>query len=191
VLRDPCFWAVCIGVLAPAFIGTSVFFHQIHLSELKGWTPTVIASSFTVMSITSVCVGLLAGQMIDRLSARQLLPYFLFPLALGCSVLSLGAPPLTMWVFMLLLGMSYGISGAVFGAIWPEVYGLRHLGSVRAVVSAAMVFASALGPGLTGWLIDRGIGFEIQMLCMSAYCVATMLVLFPVSKKLHERLTAY
>jgi cyanate permease len=94
-----------------------------------------------------------------------------------------------MW-FMMLLGCSYGVSGAVFGAIWPETYGTRHLGSIRAVVSAAMVFASALGPGLTGWLIDRGVGFEFQLQVMSVYCLLTMLVLFPVARVLRIRRTA-
>lgn len=188
-LRDLPFWAVCTGVVAPAFIGTSVFFHQVHLSELKAWAPGVVASSFAVMSIASVSVGLLTGQLIDRYSAKRLLPVFLFPLALGCSVLALVDTPLAMAVFMFLLGVSYGVSNAVFGAIWPEIYGTRHLGAIRAIVSAAMVFSSALGPGLTGWLLDRGIGFEIQLLFMSVYCLLTMLVLFPVSLRLEQRST--
>ncbi len=187
VLRDTPFWVVCTGVLAPAFIGTAVFFHQVHLGELKGWPPAVIAGSFAVMSITSVMVGLVTGQLIDRFSARLLLPFFLLPLACGCIVLSLAEHPGSMSFFMFLLGCSYGVSNAVFGAIWPEVYGTRHLGAVRSVVSAAMVFASALGPGLTGWLIDAGIGFERQLLVMSAYCVVTMLMLFPVSRTLQRR----
>ncbi|MFK7855131.1 MAG: MFS transporter [Granulosicoccus sp.] len=188
VLRDAPFWAVCTGVMAPAFIGTSVFFHQVHLSALKDWPSAVIASSFAVMSVSSVCVGLLTGQLIDRHSARVLLPFFLFPLGIGCIVLSYAQHPMTMSIFMCLLGCSYGVSSSVFGAIWPEIYGTRHLGAVRSMVSAAMVFASALGPGLTGWLIDRQLGFELQLLVMSAYCFITMLVLFPVSRLLKIRL---
>ncbi|MFK7860323.1 MAG: MFS transporter [Granulosicoccus sp.] len=184
VLHDIPFWAVCTGVLAPSFIGTSVFFHQVHLAELKQWSLTVIASSFGLLSITSVVVGLLTGQLIDRFSARVILPFFLFPLSLGCLVLGVFDVPLAMFLFMALLGTSYGIASGVFGAIWPESYGTRHLGSIRAVVSAAMVFASALGPGVTGWLIDLGVGFERQLLAMSLYCVAMMLVLFPVSRVL-------
>lgn len=187
VLRDAPFWAVCTGVLAPAFVGTAVFFHQVHLSELKHWGPGVVASSFAVMSVTSVLVGLLTGHLIDRFSARLMLPLFLLPLAIGCVVLALAVSPVTMSIFMFLLGCSFGVSNAVFGAIWPEIYGTRHLGAVRSVVVAAMVFASALGPGLTGWLIDRGVGFENQLLAMSFYCVATMTVLFPVARKLRQR----
>lgn len=187
-LRDAPFWAVCTGVLAPSFIGTSVFFHQVHLSEIKNWSAEVIASSFVVMAITSITVGLITGQLVDRFSARRLLPFFLFPLTVGCALLSVASEPWSMAVFMFLLGSSYGVASSVFGAIWPEVYGTRHLGAIRSVVSAAMVFASALGPGLTGWLIDRGVGFEWQLLLMAAYCLATMLVLFSVAKTLDSRI---
>lgn len=187
-LRDAPFWAVCTGVLAPSFIGTSVFFHQVHLSEIKNWSAEVIAGSFVVMAITSITVGLITGQLVDRFSARRLLPFFLFPLTVGCALLSVASEPWSMAVFMFLLGSSYGVASSVFGAIWPEVYGTRHLGAIRSVVSAAMVFASALGPGLTGWLIDRGVGFEWQLLLMAAYCLATMLVLFSVAKTLDSRI---
>lgn len=187
VLRDLPFWVVCTGVLAPSFIGTSIFFHQVHLADIKQWSATVVAGSFAVMSITSVGVGLITGQLIDRFSARSILPFFLFPLSLGCVVLGLFQPAIVMMVFMFFLGTSYGISSAVFGAIWPESYGTRNLGAIRAVVSAAMVFASAVGPGITGWLIDLGIGFDTQLLFMSGYCILMMLVLFPVSRTLVNR----
>ncbi len=188
-MSDYPFWIVCCGVLAPSFIGTSVFFHQVHLGAMKSIAPETIAVSFTIMSITTVTVGLISGHLVDRFSARRMLPFFLFPLSLGCLVLSYGQHSLTMVAFMFLLGMSYGVSNAVFGAIWPEVYGIRHLGSIRAVTTAAMVFASALGPGLTGWLIDIGISFERQLLVMSVYCLLSMLALFLAVRQLDLRLS--
>lgn len=38
VLKDPFFWVILLGVLAPGFIGTSIFFHQVYLVELRGWS---------------------------------------------------------------------------------------------------------------------------------------------------------
>jgi len=188
-LRDAPFWAVCTGVLAPSFIGTSVFFHQVHLGELKNWSHSVVAGSFAVMAITSVILGLITGQLIDRFTARRMLPYFLFPLTVGCLLLGVAKDAGVMTIFMFLLGSSYGVSQAVFGAVWPEVYGTRHLGAIRAVVSAAMVFASALGPGVTGWLIDQGVGFEFQLKVMAIYCLVTMVTLFRVAKQLDDRMS--
>ena len=187
VVRDGAFWIVVAGVVAPSFIGTSVFFHQVHIGELKGWSGTLVAGSFAVLSVTTVVVALATGRLIDRFGARRLLPGFLLPLAAGCIVLAARDHAVTMPLFMFLLGLSYGMSSSVFGAIWPELYGTRHLGAVRSVVFAAMVFASALGPGLTGWLIDRGVGFETQLLAMSLWCAFALVALTLVTRRLGRR----
>ncbi len=186
VIGSTSFWLLCTAVLAPPFIGTSVFFHQIHIGELKGWAPSVMASSFAVLALTSSGFALWAGQLIDRFSARHILPLFMVPLAAGCWVLSIASAPLLAGVFMALLGASNGISSAVFGAIWPEVYGTRHLGAIRSLVFAGMVFSSALGPGLTGWFIDLGVGFELQIQVMGAYALLAAAMLVPLSRHLRQ-----
>ena len=187
VLRDGPFWIIVAGVVAPPFIGTSVVFHQIHLGEIKGWSGTVVAGSFAVLSVTTAVVLLATGQLIDRIGARRLLPAFLGPLGLGCVVLASFSHPFAMVAFMFLLGLSMGTSNSVFGAIWPELYGTRHLGAVRSVVFAAMVFSSALGPGLTGSLIDAGVGLETQLLAMGLWCALALVAMVLVSRRLGRR----
>lgn len=183
-IRDPWFWLATCGVLAPGFIGTSVWFHQVHLLELKQWDSGVLVAGFAMMSLVSVATSLLTGQMIDRISAHQLLPLVLVPLIVGCFLLSVAQQGYLLLVFMLLLGICYGFYGAIFGAIWSEVYGTRHLGAIRSVVFACMVLASAVGPGITGWLIDYGVGFEQQLLFMSGISFIGVIVLVPTANRL-------
>ncbi len=184
---DPAFWMLCLGVLAPAFIGTSVFFHQVHIVELKNWTPQLFATSFLVLSITTTVSTLLGGWLIDRLNSKRLLPVFLLPMGVGCLLLGFSSQPSVIFAFMFLLGCSFGFSNAIFGTIWPETYGVVHLGAIRAIAVAAMVFASALGPGLTGGCIDRGIGFEFQLLVMAGYCLVASVGMLVVAKILIAR----
>ena len=62
-------------------------------------------------------------------------------------------------------------------AFWAEFYGTRHIGSVKAMVAAAMVFGSAVGPGITGLGIDAGIGIETQYVIVAAWFLfATVLM---------------
>ncbi|MFT5893446.1 MAG: MFS family permease [bacterium] len=187
VLRDPIFWIMITGVVAPSFIGTSVFFHQTHISEIKGWSRELIAGSIALAAITTIVFSLLSGFLIDRFSARQLLPTFLLPLGIANLLLGWMGDPMAIVVYMLLHGISNGISNTLFGAIWPEVYGTLHLGAVRSVIMAAMVIASALGPGATGWLIDLGIGFEIQLMAMGVYCLFTAVLMSLVMRALARR----
>lgn len=187
VLADPVFWILLTGIVAPSFIGTSVFFHQIHISELKGWTRELIAGSLAVAAVTTVIFSLLSGLLVDRFSARALLPSFLIPLGVGNFLLGWMDVPVAIIIYMMLHGISNGISNSLFGAIWPEVYGTRHLGAVRSLVMAAMVVSSALGPGITGWLIDLGIGFEYQLMGMGVYCLVTAALMLRVSRVLLQR----
>jgi MFS family permease len=187
VLSDPLFWVMITGVLAPAFIGTAVFFHQVHISEIKGWSRELIAASIALAAITTIVFSLISGFMIDRFSARQLLPSFLIPLGIGNLLLGWMEAPVAIMIYMLLHGVSNGISNTLFGALWPEVYGTRHLGAVRSLIMAAMVIASALGPGATGWLIDIGVGFDVQLVAMGIYCLVTAVLMALVSRALLRR----
>lgn len=177
MLRDPVFWLAGLGVFAPAFIGTSIFFHQDYLVETNGWLPQTYYNAFAVMAATTVVVSLLTGLAIDRWSAVQLMPLFMLPLGTGCILLGSFSAPWVIVAFMVLLGCSYGMSSSLFGALWPEIYGTLHLGALRAITISLMVLLSAVGPGLTGLLIDAGISFQNQLIVLGIYCFASIAVM--------------
>jgi MFS family permease len=187
VIRDPLFWAALLGVLAPAFIGTTIFFHQVYLSELRGWGPSVFAASFAIMSSMTILFALIAGQLVDRFSATRLLPSFLVPLSLACFVLAFTEQAWGAYGFMALMGISYGFSTTLFGSLWPELYGTRHLGGIRSLIVAFMVFGTAMGPGVTGALIDVGVSYPGQIAAMGFYCVLISFVLIQVSRRALRR----
>ena len=171
VLRDPIFWILLTGVLAPAFIGTTIFYHQNYLTALHDWPPQLFATSLLVMALTTVGFALLTGAAIDRFGATVVLPFFLLPLASACFALAYSGPEITLFIVMVLLGISYGISSTLFGSLWPEIYGLANLGGVRSITVSAAVLATAIGPGLTGTLIDRGMDLPAQMMFFGIYCL--------------------
>ena len=175
VVRDPVFWVLFTGVLAPGFIGTTIFYHQDYMATLNSWPPQLFARSLVVLSVTTVAFALLTGSIVDRFGAIPVLPFSLLPLSTACFVLSLSGPPVMLYVAMVLLGVSYGVSSTLFGSLWPEVYGTAHLGSIRSVTVSAVVIATAAGPGLTGTMIDQGVSLPKQMLYLGGYCLlATM-----------------
>ena len=102
---------------------------------------------------------------------------FLLPLGVACLVLGFFTAQWSVFAFMALLGISGGFSWTLFGALWVEVYGSRHLGAVRALTESTMVLASAVGPGLTGVLIDRGVALPAQIIVMGFYCLIGAVVM--------------
>lgn len=169
VLAHPLFYALLPGVLAPPFIITAVFFNQVTLVEIRGWQLEWFAASFPVLAAFHVAAALLAGWMVDRFGARKLLFVFLVAMGLGVMMLALVESRFILPVVMALFGITMGFSATVSGALWPELYGTLHLGAIRSVMTAIMVFTTAIAPGLVGVLLDAGVLFQVQLLVMAVF----------------------
>lgn len=190
VLRDPLFYLVMLAMMPPAFIGNTIFFHQVYLVELRGWSLEAFASSFTLYALMTIAFTLISGQLIDRLTGRVLLPFYLLPLGLGLLLLGFVKASWVVFAFMALSGVSNGFSLSLFGSLWPEIYGVKHLGAVRAVIVAALVFASAMGPGIAGLLIDAGVSYPGLIAGLGVYCLAISVVMLRVARRLKARAVA-
>ena len=160
MLRDPRFYLLMPSYLAPSFIYTGLFFHQIHLVDSKGWDLNVFAASYSAYAAAQVAAVFVAGWLIDRFSAWSMMRFYLMPLALGCVVLFAVKDTPAIPFYMVLIGISSGTVAVVHSAILAEIYGVRHLGAIKALATALMVFSSAGGPVLMGWLIDAGVTME-------------------------------
>ncbi|HSK40843.1 MAG TPA: MFS transporter [Arenibaculum sp.] len=187
VVRDPVFYLLILGVMPLAFIGNSIFFHQVYLTDLRGWSLEVFASSFTVMALMTVVFVIVSGHLVDRFTGVSLLPFYLLPLALACLLLGSFDGQWSAFAFMMLFGVSNGFSLTLYGSIWPEIYGLKDLGSIRALLVAIMVLASAVGPGLIGLLIDLGIDYPSMIVAMGAYCAGISVVMGHVVRRVDAR----
>ncbi|GMG82968.1 MFS transporter [Paralimibaculum aggregatum] len=172
VMRHRLFWGLVPAVLAPSFIGTVLFFHQVHISEVKGWSLAAMAAGYPVYAGLTITASLTGGALVDRLGPARLLPVFLLPMGAGAMLLG-AVEGVGGWLLVLALtGLSQGMAQALWGGLWPELYGTRHLGAVRAMATTAMVFSTAAGPGITGLLIDAGIPFPEQGLALGIAALA-------------------
>jgi len=120
----------------------------------------LFASAFTVYALATVVAILVGGRQIDRIGASGVLRVSLLPLGAGLALLGLVDAPWAAYGFMTLSGLTTGVFFTSSTAIWAETYGVTHLGAIRAVASAMMVFATAAAPALFGWLLDAGLGFD-------------------------------
>lgn len=178
VLRDPLFWSVIPGIMGPPAIGTLFIFHQAHLAELKGWELTTFTAFFPVLSISVVLTAITAGFLVDRFGAWRVLPLVFMPLCVACLVIGTLSPVWSIFLLFMLFGMTNGLMTPVVGALWAEVYGTAHIGAIRSLATSALVAASALGPGLAGYLIDAGVELTTQSFAYAGYCLGCALLMF-------------
>jgi len=187
VLRDWLFYISIPAIVAPGAIGTMFIFHQAYLIESKGWNIEVFTALFPVHAFGIIAGAIGAGAIIDRIGAWRILPYALVPLGIGMLYLSVSNSVWVISVFFVTFGLSVGMMGPIAAALWVEIYGTANLGKLRALAVAAIVFASAAGPGLSGILIDMDFNLDRQAFVYAIYCFVVAAIHFMTRSKFGAR----
>jgi len=174
MMRDARFWLLMPGIFAPSLILTAMFINHRYVAEAKGWSAAWITGNYVVYALATVATALTVGQLLDRLKARQMVPLMLLPLAVSLAAIAWGADPLWVWPYFILAGLSTGIGHTAVSALWPELYGTRHLGAIKSLASAMGVFASALGPVIMGLMMDGGLSTDTVCWIFAGYTLVTV-----------------
>ena len=185
VIKDYRFYIISLNMLAMPWIFTGFAVFQSFVQTSKGWGPYVIAQSFMSYSILSVLTLFLSGFLIDKFTSRKLLIYMNIPLLLSVIVLFFFDTPVTAFVFLGLVGISNGFANILGSSTWAELYGVKYLGSIKALTTALMVFATAFGTALFGYLIDIGFTVGDIAFVSGTYIFISLILLFSVRKKLN------
>ena len=187
VIKDYRFYIVCLNMLAMPWIATGVFVYQSFITEAKEWGSFVIAQSFMVYSILSVLTLLGSGFLIDKFTSRKLLIFMNIPLLISTIVLFYFSSPITSFIFLGLIGISNGLANVLGSSTWAEIYGGKFIGSIKALTTALMVFSTAFGTALFGFLIDRGFSIEQIAVVSFVYILISLILLFFVRNKLNPQ----
>ena len=185
VLKDYRFYIICLSMLAMPWIVTGTFVYQSFIVSSKSWGPYVIAQSFMVYSILSVVTLFLSGFLIDKFSSRRLLIYMNIPLLLSTVVLHYFSSPTSSFVFLGLIGISNGLANVLGSSTWAEIYGVKYIGSIKALTTSLMVFSTAFGTALFGFLIDSNFSIEQIALVSASYILIAIILLFLIRNKLN------
>ncbi len=185
VLKDYRFYIICMTMLAMPWVATGSFVYQSFISSSKGWGPYVIAQSFMSYSILSVITLFISGFLIDKFSSRKLLIYMNIPLLFSTLILFYFKNPLSSFVFFGLLGISNGFANVLGSSTWAEIYGVKYIGSIKALTTALMVFATAFGTALFGIFIDFGFSIEQIAIVSGVYILGSIILIYLVKNKLN------
>ena len=187
VLKDYRFYIISITMLAMPWIATGSFVYQSFITTSKGWGPYIIAQSFMAYSILSVITLFISGFLIDKFSSRKLLIYMNIPLLFATVVLFYFNAQISSFFFFGLLGITNGLANVLGSSTWAEIYGVRFVGSIKALTTALMVFATAFGTALFGILIDYGFGIEQIAIVSGSYILTSIILLYLIRNKLNPQ----
>ena len=168
-LTHPLFWLMMPAVAGISAFGTAFFFHQAHYAVTNGWSHLSLVALFPVYTGVAVLAMILSGVALDRFGTARLLPFYQVPLIAAFLCFALTDHLGTVAVGLVFFALSTGAHATLPIAFWAEFYGTRHIGSIKAAAAAAMVLGSAIGPLVTGMLIDAGMSLDAQYVWVAGY----------------------
>lgn len=177
MIAHPLFWLLIPAILGPAAWNTALFFQQVHLSAVKGWDHADFVALLPLYTAVAVASTFASGWAVDRFGAGWMMAAQGLPMAFGFA-LFWGSDSLAVaaWA-MASIAFSSGAMATLPGSFAAEFYGTRNIGAIKSVWAAIMVFGSAIGPGVSGLLIDLGYNFSTQTLGITAYFIVSSLLL--------------
>jgi predicted MFS family arabinose efflux permease len=160
VIKDYRFYIVSLNMLAMPWLATGIFVYQSFISDSKMWEVYTIPKAFMVYSITSIITLFMSGFLVDKFTGRKLILYMNLPLLLAMYTLIEFNHEISAYIFLGLIGISNGLANILGSSTWAEIYGVKYIGSIKALTTAFMVFSTAFGTAVFGLLIDKGFSIE-------------------------------
>ena len=190
VIKDYRFYIVSLNMLAMPWLATGIFVYQSFISDSKMWAVYTIPKAFMVYSITSIVTLFLSGFLVDKFTGRKLILFMNIPLLLAMFILFKFNHEFFAYIFLGLVGISNGLANILGSSTWAEIYGVKYIGSIKALTTAFMVFSTAFGTAVFGFFIDLGFTIENIAFVGGAYIVISLALLLVFRKKIEPvRLT--
>ena len=184
VVKDYRFYIISLNMLAMPWIATGVFVYQSFITDSKMWDVYTIPKAFMVYSLTSIITLFSSGFLVDKFSSRRLISIMNIPLFLAMIVLLFYEHEIYAYVFLGLIGVSNGLANVLGSSTWAEIYGVKYIGSIKALTTALMVFSTAFGTAIFGLLIDFGFKIGDIALYSITYIVLSFILLLVFRKSL-------
>jgi predicted MFS family arabinose efflux permease len=177
VIKDFRFYILSLNMLATPWIATGIFVYQSFITDSKMWEVYTIPKAFMVYSITSIITLFLSGILVDKFTGRKLILFMNIPLLIAMFVLFQFNHEIFAYIFLGLIGVSNGLANILGSSTWAEIYGVKYIGSIKALTTAFMVFSTAFGTAVFGLLIDNNFTIEYIAFVGGVYIVISLILL--------------
>ncbi|GAB4291387.1 MAG: MFS transporter [Methylophaga sp.] len=175
-MRERRFWMLIPMLMVLPITLTGIFIYQAQLTEDLGATTTSYALALTGLGLSRFPGALLGGRWIDELGVTMLARLYLIPFALALLVAALIGGNLAIWIIMLGAGTALGMSSPIGDSLLVRLWGREHLGQVRSLKSAFLVFSTGIAPAFLGFMIDAEVRFQSILYGMLIFLVITWLL---------------
>ena len=137
-----------------------------------------------IYSVASIVTLFFSGFLVDKFTSRKLIPLMNIPLLIAMFVLFYYQNEISAYIFLGFIGISNGLANVLGSSTWAEIYGVKFIGSIKALTTAFMVFSTAFGTAVFGIMIDNGFSIEDIALISIIYIIISLGLLLIIRKTL-------
>lgn len=174
--RERRFWQLLPLLMTLPVTMTGLFIYQARMTEDLGSSLGVYALALTGMGLAKLPGALLGGRWVDRLGPVRMARCYLLPFALALLLALTVGGHIGVWALMVGGGLAIGSQESIATSLLVKLWGAEHLGTLRATLSACMVFATGLAPALLGVALELGADFTLILAGMLAFLVSGWIV---------------
>ena len=177
------FWVFALSSSIYGLIASGIaLFNESVLAE-RGFDASTYHRSLAIIAITALLGNFLGGWLTARWSMKRLMALAMWLLAGSL----LGLPHVTtqahVVAYAIVMGLAGGFVIVIFFSFWSRSFGRAHLGKIQGAAQTLTVLASAIGPLLMAWGVERtgsyAAGFYLLAVVVVALGISAWFVSVP------------
>jgi MFS family permease len=135
-------------------------------------------------AILSVGTLFISGPIVDKYTSQKILPLMNIPSLFAMLILFYFDNYISSYFLLGLMGISNGLANVLGSSTWAEIYGVKYLGSIKALTTAMMVFSTAFGTAIFGIVIDMGYSIETIAMISFTYIISSNILIIIFKSKI-------
>ena len=182
-LKSPLIWQLSGAYFVCGFTTGIISTHFVPYAIEKGYTPSLAATIFGVMSGLNVIGVLTAGKLGDRFQRKNLLAIIYALRGVGYALLLISPGLIGLWGFAILAGFSWIATVPPTTALTADVYGLKNIGILSGVIFMLHQFGGGLSIQMAGELRDLTGSYDVPFLIAAVLLAIASVVSFSIREK--------
>jgi MFS family permease len=171
-LGTPAFWIFATGTALYGLVASGIGLFNESILGQRGFGAEVYYQTLVVTALTALAGNFLGGWAAIRVPLGRLMALALFVLSLGLAALPHVSTRMQVMGWATAMGLGGGLVMVLFFSVWPRLFGRRHLGRIQGAAQALTVVASALGPLLLAWCVERTGSYAVMFRLLAGVIAA-------------------
>jgi len=170
------FWILWIIFFCFGFYRGVFTTHIVPLVTDLGFSLTIGASVLAAAGIPGIAGRIIIGIAADRIGNKQSLVIGFILAAFSAFWLLIAKEMWALYLFAVVLGLSWGGLATVRAPLVAEVFGLGSLGVLLGTTELAVAVGHAIGSLSAGWIFDISSSYHIALLISAALAVIAVIL---------------